>query len=139
MVAVEVDAYGLFTTPQVVLFSADVERASAFYQKLGFLEVFRVPAVGTPIHVDLKMDGYTIGFASIQSSREDHGLDPATLGQRGTITLWTTDTVSAYQALLNDGVPGLSPPAMWLDRLLIAWVQDPDGHPIQIVERVLDA
>jgi catechol 2,3-dioxygenase-like lactoylglutathione lyase family enzyme len=126
----------LFTAPEVILFSADVARASAFYQRLGFVETFRVPRDGIPIHVDVELDGYKLGFASIESSRNDHGLHPATTGQRGTITLWTADTAAAYQALLDDGVAGLSPPSVWLDRLLIAWVQDPDGHPIQIVQQL---
>jgi catechol 2,3-dioxygenase-like lactoylglutathione lyase family enzyme len=130
---------GLFAAPQVILFSSDVERAGAFYRKLGFVETFRVPRQGTAIHVDLELEGYKIGFASIDSSRHDHGLDPATSGQRGTVTLWTADTRSAYQALIDDGVPGLSPPTVWLDRLLIAWVQDPDGHPIQLVQRLPSA
>ncbi|MGZ4165361.1 MAG: VOC family protein [Solirubrobacteraceae bacterium] len=81
-----------FTSPQVILFSEDVERASAFYRRLGFEETFRVPEEGSPIHVDLSLDGYTIGFASMA----------------------------------------------WLDRLLIAWVQDPDGHPIQLVQELTD-
>lgn len=114
-------------------------RASTFYQKLGFIESFRVLRQGTPIHVDLEIDGYKIGFASIESSRQEHGLDPAMPGQRGTVTLWTADTLAAYQALVHDGVAGLSPPSAWPGRLLIAWVQDPDGHPIQIVQRLLDA
>jgi catechol 2,3-dioxygenase-like lactoylglutathione lyase family enzyme len=125
---------GMLGKPQVILFSADVERAAAFYRRLGFRETFRVPAEGAPIHVDLSLDGYTIGFASITSAREDHGLDPVAEGQRGTVTLWTEDTASAYDALIAAGVPGLQPPHEWLGRLLIAWVQDPDGHPIQIVQ-----
>ena len=32
-----------FGSPQVVLFSRDVERAAAFYAALGFEEVFRTP------------------------------------------------------------------------------------------------
>ncbi len=130
---------GLFSSPQVILFSADVERASAFYQALGFTEAFRVPPQGAPIHVDLELDGYRIGFASVESSRRDHGLDPAASGQRGTVTLWTDDTAAAYRTLVDNGVPSLSPPSRWLDRLIIAWVQDPDGHPIQIVQRIPDA
>jgi catechol 2,3-dioxygenase-like lactoylglutathione lyase family enzyme len=59
----------------VILFSEDVERAAAFYERLGFEETFRVPREGPPIHVDLALDGYTIGFASVSSSREDHGLE----------------------------------------------------------------
>lgn len=126
------------SSPEVILFSADVERASAFYRKLGFEETFRVPRTGTPIHVDLRLDGYQIGFASIASSREDHGLDPATTGQRATITLWTGDTVAAYRSLTEAGVTGLSEPQGWLGRLLIAWVADPDGHPIQLVQQLAE-
>ena len=135
----DIDLAERFTAPEVILFSADVERASAFYQRLGFRESFRVPQEGTPIHVDLELDGYKLGFASIQSSRDDHGLDPAVGGQRGTITLWTADTQAAYGALLDGGVRALSAPSVWLDRLLVAWVEDPDGHPIQIVQRLQDA
>jgi catechol 2,3-dioxygenase-like lactoylglutathione lyase family enzyme len=125
-----------FIAPEVILFSSDVERAAGFYKQLGFAETFRVPQEGTPIHVDLQLDGYKIGFASIDSARHDHGLDPVTSGQRATLTLWTQDTAKAYLALTSAGVPGLAAPSIWLDRLLIAWVQDPDGHPIQLVQRI---
>jgi catechol 2,3-dioxygenase-like lactoylglutathione lyase family enzyme len=124
------------TAPQVILFSADVERASAFYQRLGFAETFRVPDDGPPIHADLVLGNYTIGFASIASSREHHGLRPVDVGQRATVTLWTQDAVETYRTLTAAGVPGLAEPHVWLDRLLIAWVQDPDGHPIQLVQRL---
>lgn len=127
---------GIFTAPEVILFSADVERAAAFYRRLGFTETFRVPGEGTPIHVDLQLDGYKIGFASVASSRDHHGLDPVPDGQRATVTLWTEDTASAYEMLTAAGVPGLAAPSPWLGRLLIAWVQDPDGHPIQLVQRL---
>lgn len=123
-----------FTSPQVILFSADVERASAFYRRLGFVETFRVPRDGPPIHADLELDGYKIGVASIASSRDDHGLKPVTAGQRATVTLWTGDITAAFRALTEAGVPGLAEPQRWLDHLLIAWVEDPDGHPIQLVQ-----
>jgi catechol 2,3-dioxygenase-like lactoylglutathione lyase family enzyme len=125
---------GTFSQPEVILFSADVERASAFYRSLGFAEVFRVPSEGPPIHVDLELDGYRIGFASTVSSRDDHGLDPAGKGHRATVTLWTDDVTAAYAVLIEAGIPGIAEPKPWLDRLLIAWVEDPDGHPIQLVQ-----
>jgi glyoxylase I family protein len=71
-----------FTSPQVILFSADVQRASEFYRRLGFQETFRFPAAGTPIHANLELGGYRIGFASTASTRDDHGLQPAEEGQR---------------------------------------------------------
>lgn len=127
---------GVFREPEVILFSADVERAARFYRGLGFHETFRVPPEGDPIHVDLELDGYRIGFASIGSARHDHGLDPVVEGQRGTVTLWTDDVAAAYQHLVSDGAPGMHAPREWLGRLLVAWVQDPDGHPVQLVQEL---
>jgi catechol 2,3-dioxygenase-like lactoylglutathione lyase family enzyme len=64
----------LFKTPQIVLFSKDLSRAAEFYKRMGFEEVFRTPSEGSPIHVDLVLDGYRIGLASEASTRHDHGL-----------------------------------------------------------------
>jgi len=127
----------VFHSPQVILFSPDIGRAVDFYSELGFEETFRVPELGEPIHVDLALDGYKIGIASVDSSREDHGLQPIPQGQRAAIILWTEDTEdteAAYAALTAKGVQGLKAPHEWLGRLLIAWVADPDGNPIQLVQ-----
>lgn len=124
----------IFRAPQVILFSADVPRAAAFYEALGFRETFRVPAEGVPIHVDLVLDGYKIGIASVASTRDDHGLDPIAEGQRAAVILWTDDTATAFDELVAGGVPALRTPYTWLDRLLIAWVADPDGNPVQLVQ-----
>jgi len=125
----------VFRTPQIVLFSRDVEQLADFYKNLGFTETFRVPGE-TPIHIDVALDGYSIGIASLDSTREDHGLDPVETGQRAAVVLWTDDTEVAYRRLVSDGAKPLQPPHVWLDRLLIAWVADPDGHPVQIVQHL---
>jgi catechol 2,3-dioxygenase-like lactoylglutathione lyase family enzyme len=124
----------IFRAPQVILFSDDLPRAVAFYTRLGFTETFRVPAEGEPIHVDLILDGYKIGIASVTSTREDHGLDPIAGGQCAAVILWTDDTTAAHADLVASGAPALAAPHVWLDRLLIAWTADPDGNPIQIVQ-----
>jgi catechol 2,3-dioxygenase-like lactoylglutathione lyase family enzyme len=126
----------IFRTPQVILFSDDLAGAVAFYARLGFTETFRVPTDGEPIHVDLVLDGYKIGIASVASTRDDHGLDPVAEGQRAAVILWTDDTPAAYEDLVAGGAPALASPHVWLGRLLIAWTADPDGHPIQIVQRL---
>ncbi|RBJ11155.1 glyoxalase/bleomycin resistance/dioxygenase family protein [Micromonospora provocatoris] len=123
-----------FRSPQVILFSDDLTRTAAFYTGLGFRETFRVPADGEPVHIDLVLDGYKIGIASVASTREDHGLDPVAEGQRVAVVLWTDDTTAAYEGLVAGGAPALAPPHVWLGRLLIAWTADPDGNPIQIVQ-----
>jgi hypothetical protein len=124
----------MFREPQVVLFSNDVTRVAEFYEKLGFTETFRVPADGKPIHIDLVLDAYKLGFSSAESTRGDHGLDPVTEGQHTAVILWTDDTAAAYQRVLSLGAPAIKGPHIWLDRLLIAWTADPDGNPIQIVQ-----
>jgi hypothetical protein len=86
--------------------------------------------------VDLVLDGYRIGFSTVESSRDDHGLDPIATGQRAAVILWTDDTETAYAELLALGAPPLKPPHVWLDRLLIAWTADPDGNPLQLVQRI---
>ncbi len=124
----------MFKTPQVVLFSRDLAHTADFYRALGFEEVFRTPREGTPIHIDLALNGYRIGLASEASTRGDHGLDPVVTGQRAAVILWTDDTPAAYSRLQELGATPVKPPEPWLDRLLIAWVEDPDGHLIQVVQ-----
>ncbi len=125
-----------FRTPQVILFTENLPRAVAFYSSLGFTETFRVPNEGEPIHVDLVLDGYAIGLASVASTRDDHGLDPIPSGQRAAVIIWTDDTAAAFAKLTTNGTPALAAPHEWLGRLLIAWVADPDGNPIQIVQNL---
>jgi glyoxylase I family protein len=124
----------MFRNPQVILFSEDLPRAVSFYANLGFTETFRVPTGGEPIHVDLVLDGYKIGIASAASTRDDHGLDPVAEGQRAAVILWTDDTAAAFDQIVANGARALEGPHEWLGRLLIAWVADPDGNPIQIVQ-----
>jgi predicted enzyme related to lactoylglutathione lyase len=50
--------------------------------------------------------------------------------------LWTDDTDAAVSALTAKGAPLLSPAHDFLDgRLRSAWIADPDGNPIQLVQR----
>lgn len=127
----------MLSAPEVILFTADVERAADFYGLLGFREVFRASGTdGDPIHVDLELGGYRIGFALLSSAREDHGLHPVPTGQRATVTLWSDDVRADHDSLTAAGVPSLRPPRPWLERLLVAWVQDPDGHPVQLCQRL---
>jgi len=125
-----------FRSPQVVLFTRDIERAAAFYTAVGFTEVFRTPTEGPAIHVDLELEGYRIGFATEASTRDDHGLAPVARGQRAAVILWTDDTEAAFARLQELGARPVRPPYPWLETLRIAWVEDPDGHLVQVVQRV---
>lgn len=67
----------------------------------------------------------------------DHGLelDLSKPGRGMEIVLWTDDTDAAFTTLVAGGARVLSEPHDWLGRLRVAWVADPDGNPIELVER----
>jgi glyoxylase I family protein len=126
----------VFRSPQINLYVDDLPRSVAFYERLGFAETFRTPVEGTPIHVELVLDGFTIGIADVVSARRDHGLDVSTDGNAMEIVVWTEDADEAHRMLLSLGADSMSEPHDWLDRRLrIAWVADPDGNPVQLVQK----
>jgi predicted enzyme related to lactoylglutathione lyase len=117
------------------IYSHDVMRLVRFYASLGFQETFRTPDEGTPVHVEMALDGFTIGIASVDAASADHGLSPNLDGRPVEIVLWTDDIDRAYGRLIAAGAPSLSPPHDFLAHLRAAWVADPDGNPIQLVQR----
>ena len=64
-----------FSTPQVNIYSEDIERALDFYRGLGFEETFRTPREGTPVHVEFIRDGFKLGIAAVTSVVATHRLD----------------------------------------------------------------
>jgi catechol 2,3-dioxygenase-like lactoylglutathione lyase family enzyme len=125
-----------FRAPMINLYSRDLPRAVAFYLGLGFVETFRTPASGETVHVELELDGFTLGIATIEAARAHHGLRPEGEGRWIEMVLWTDDTDAALDALVAKGAPLLSPAHDFLDgKLRAAWVADPDGNPIQLVQR----
>jgi catechol 2,3-dioxygenase-like lactoylglutathione lyase family enzyme len=125
-----------FKSPLINLYSRDLPRLAAFYAELGFVETFRTPETGAASHIQLKLDGFSLGIATVEAARAHHGLRPEGDGRWIEIVLWTDDTDAAVVALVARGAPLLSPAHDFLDgRLRAAWVADPDGNPIQLVQR----
>ena len=125
-----------FRSPMINLYSKDLRRAVAFYERLGFVETFRTPAHGDPAHIELTLGTFILGIATVEAAREIHGLRPEGEGRWIEIALWTDDTDAAVSALTATGVSVLSPAHDFLDgRLRSAWIADPDGNPIQLVQR----
>ncbi|MGA7928982.1 MAG: VOC family protein [Candidatus Sulfotelmatobacter sp.] len=125
-----------FRAPMINLYSRDRSQAAAFYSGLGFVETFRSPASGEPVHMELTLDGFTLGIATMEAAKEQHNLRPGGEGHWIEIVLWTDDTDAAVNALVVKGAPLLSPAHDFLDgKLRSAWVADPDGNPIQLVQR----
>ena len=108
----------------------------AFYREsFGFAEAFRTPQDGPPAHVELRLGEFTLGFASLDSLREVHGITARPGPPRAEVVVWTDDVDRAYAALAARDVRTLSPPHDFLGTLRAAWVADPDGNPVQIVMR----
>jgi catechol 2,3-dioxygenase-like lactoylglutathione lyase family enzyme len=126
-----------FRAPMINLYSRDLPRAAAFYSELGFVEAFRTPATGEPVHIELMLDGFTLGIATVEAAKEHHSLRPEGEGRLIEIVLWTDDANAALNALVAKGVPLLSPAHDFLDGTLrAAWIADPDGNPVQLVQRI---
>jgi catechol 2,3-dioxygenase-like lactoylglutathione lyase family enzyme len=126
-----------FFAPQVNLFVADCARAARFYGALGFRETYRDDG-DPPVKVELVLDGATLALPGPAAA--SHGIDPVTRGHRACVTLWTDDVGAARQVALDAGAHDNQAPHPFLDgRLRIAMVEDPDGHPVQLVERVAPA
>jgi catechol 2,3-dioxygenase-like lactoylglutathione lyase family enzyme len=126
----------VFRSPQINLYSRDLSRAVTFYVNLGFVETFRTPAEGKPVHIELKLDGFTLGIATVEAAQEDHGLRPQGDGRWIEIVLWTDDVDAAVGTLVEQSAPLVSPAHDFLGgKLRVAWVADPDGNPIQLVQR----
>ena len=122
--------------PMINLYSYDVIRLVSFYERLGFRETFRTPEHGAPVHVELNLDGFKIGVASVDAAIADHGLSPDLGGRPIEIAFWSDDVDRDHARLAADGAPSLSAPHDFLTgRLRAAWIADPDGNPIQLVQR----
>jgi hypothetical protein len=62
---------------------------------------------GDPIHVDLTLEGFKIGIASLASTRDDHGLDPGSqmASERPSI-LWSPGSTADGEKRLTQAVFG---------------------------------
>jgi catechol 2,3-dioxygenase-like lactoylglutathione lyase family enzyme len=123
-----------FRSPMINLYSRDLAKVKAFCEQFGFKENFRTPETGDPVHIELKLDGFSIGIATIAAAQE-HGLVPHGEGRWIEVVVWIDGTDAAVAHLTALGAPLLSAPHNFLDgKLRSAWVADPDGNPIQIVQ-----
>ena len=81
------------------------------------------------------MDGFTLGIATVEAAKAHHGVKPGGEGRWIEIVIWTDDTDAALTALAARGTPVLSPAHDFLDgKLRAAWIADPDGNPIQLIQ-----
>ena len=128
----------MFQTPSINLFTHNVDRLVGFYVGLGFRETYRTPKEGAPTHVEVTLDKFTIGVSSVKAAIDDHGLNPNLGGRPVAIILWSDDADRDYKKLIEEGAPSLRSPHSFFPNqyeLRTAWIADPDGNPINLVQR----
>jgi catechol 2,3-dioxygenase-like lactoylglutathione lyase family enzyme len=125
----------MFERPQVNFYVQDVEESARFYQEsFGFAETFRTPPHGPPAHAELRLGAFTLGLATIDALRDDHGITTAGSGPpRAELVVWTEDVDRVYADLAARNVRTLSAPHDFAGSLRAAWVADPDGNPVEMV------
>ena len=124
-----------FRAPQVNLYSRDLARAVSFYQQFGFVETFRTPEKGPPDHIELKLDGFTLGIATFEAARAQHGLKPGGDGHWAEIVVSADDVDKAVKALVASGAPLIAAPHDFAGgHVRAGWIADPDGNPVQIYQ-----
>ena len=131
----------MFRNPQVNTYVRDVESTVKFYtENLGFIETYRTPRLGAPEHVEIRLDGLVLGFASIEAARRVHRLDVDAGPKRAEVVVWTDDVDSAFERLVAAGATVISPPHDFepegVGRLRVAWITDPDGGAVQLAAEV---
>ena len=127
-----------FTKPAINYYVENVEVVAQFYiEHFGFVEIFRTPQQGTPVHVEVTLGSFVLGIESQEAIQTLHGLP--LVESRGfphaELVLRTENVDEAYARLMEKGVVSISAPHDLLPSLRVAWISDPDGNPVRIVTR----
>lgn len=123
----------MFETPLVNLYTRDIEAGLAFYRDLlGFEETFRTPRDGVPTHVELRLDGFTLGLGTVEAARAVHGVEATPGSPAMALVFWTDDVDAALTAFLDAGVVVVRSPHDSGDHRR-ALLHDPDGNLVEII------
>jgi lactoylglutathione lyase len=127
----------MFASAFVNLYTADIEAGLRFYRDLlGFEETFRTPADGTPAHVELTLNGFSLGLGTVDAARTAHGVDASPGSPAMALVVWTDDVDDAFAFLTSAGVPAVQPPHDTGNDNRNALLRDPDGNLVEIVAKV---
>jgi lactoylglutathione lyase len=126
----------MFVAALVNLYTRDIEAGLRFYRDLlGFAETFRTPRGGIPEHVELELNGFTVGLGTVEAARRVHGVDTAPGSPAMVLVVWTDDVDKAYRELVAAGIPAVQPPHDTGNNNRNAMVRDPDGNLVEIVAK----
>jgi lactoylglutathione lyase len=127
----------MFVSGLVNLYTRDIEAGLHFYRDLlGFAETFRTPADGIPEHVELQLNGFTIGLGTVEAARRVHGVEAVPGSPAMVLVVWTDDVDNAFAELVAAGVPVLQAPHNTGNSNRNALLRDPDGNLVEIVAKI---
>ena len=119
-----------WTSPSRSAFIASVDSGSRARP-----EKFRFPSHGEPHQVEVEAAGVRIGFSSARVGSELFGI-PTTPGENTELVLWCDDVDDLYRTALDSGGAPANGPADSPDgRLRYAWLRDPEGHRVKLVQK----
>jgi lactoylglutathione lyase len=112
----------------------DIDRSVAFYEALGFQEVGRLPIKEEAVNVFMNQPGD--GDMPRLELTYNFGVDSYELGTAyGHIAITTKDIHGTLAKLAEQGIEPEKPPySVREGGSLIAFVKDPDGYRIEILE-----
>ena len=126
----------MFADPLVNLYTRDIEAGLRFYRDLlGFKETFRTPRDGTPEHVELRLNGFTLGLGTVEAARRVHGVEAEPGSPAMVLVVWTHDVDEAYAELVAARVSAIQPPHDTGNNNRNALLRDPDGNLVEIVAK----
>jgi lactoylglutathione lyase len=126
----------MFAAALVNLYTRDIEAGIRFYgDLLGFAETFRTPREGVPEHIELQLNGFTIGLGTVEAARRVHGVEAAPGSPAMVVVVWCDDVDKAYGDLVAAGVPAVQPPHDTGNNNRNALLRDPDGNLVEIVAK----
>ena len=111
----------------------DIDRSVAFYNALGFEEIGRLPIRDEAINVFMGLPG----DGDRLELTYNHGVDSYDLGTGyNHIALAVDDLDGALAGLAEQGIQPEKPPYRVREGgSLLAFVRDPDGYRIELIER----
>lgn len=118
------------------IYTRDIERSLQFYRDfLGFAETCRTPRQSPADHVEMKLGPLNLAVTTREALKRDYGLSGGGGPPRAEVVLWVADVDAADSWIRGRGASSLSPPHNFAGALRAAWVEDPDGNPVQVVAR----
>ena len=124
----------LFTASMPNLYSRDVSVAAGFYRDLvGFSQTYQYPPDGAPRHVELRLGSSLLAISSLDAVAEV-GLPPTSDGHAHELVVWCDDIDAAIVRFRAAGAPILVEPHTHVAGHRRAYVGDPDGHWLALVQ-----